>query len=130
MPRHRPLLYIVLLLLAFISMGLNTVSAFGQISASLSGRIMDPTRAAIPTATVTAKNTETGISRTALTNQSGRYQLLELPIGRYEVYASKAGFADEIRKGILLVVGQDATADLTLQVGAVKQQVTVNENVP
>ena len=130
MPRHRPLLYIVLLLLAFISMGLNTVSAFGQISASLSGRIMDPTGAAIPTATVTAKNTETGVSRTALTNQSGRYQLLELPIGRYEVYASKAGFADEIRKGILLVVGQDATADLTLQVGAVKQQVTVNESVP
>ena len=130
MPRHRPLLYIVLLLLAFISMGLNTVSAFGQISASLSGRIMDPTRAAIPTATVTAKNTETGISRTALTNQSGRYQLLELPIGRYEVYASKAGFADEIRKGILLVVGQDATADLILQVGTVKQQITVNENVP
>jgi hypothetical protein len=109
---------------------LTSLSTFAQVSASLSGRITDRTGAAISAATVTANNVETGIARSALTDQSGRYQLQELPIGHYEVHASKAGFADEIRKGIFLVVGQDATADLTLQVGQVKQQITVTEDVP
>ena len=127
---HRPLSYAFLLLFAACWAGLASVSAFGQVSASLSGRITDQTGAAIPTATVTARNVETGISRSALTDRSGRYELFELPIGRYEVHAIKAGFAKEMRKGISLVVGQNATADLTLQVGEVKQQVTVSENVP
>ena len=116
---------IVVSLLCLIS-----ISAFGQISANLSGRITDPTGAAVPAATVTANNVDTGISRTTLTNPAGQYQLLELPIGRYEVHASKEGFAEEMRNGIFLVVGQDATADLTLHVGGIKEQVTVTENVP
>src|SRR5580698_2027144 len=116
---------IVVSLLCLIS-----ISAFGQISANLSGRITDPTGAAVPAATVTANNVDTGISRTTLTNPAGQYQLLELPIGRYEVHASKEGFAEEVRNGIFLVVGQDATADLTLHVGGIKEQVTVTENVP
>src|ERR1700757_1206497 len=88
------------LVLLAIGLGGLTSSAYGQVSASLSGRIMDPTGAAISTARVTATNTETGVSRTALTNQSGSYQLLELPIGRYELHATKAGFAEEMRKGV------------------------------
>ena len=111
-------------------LSLTSISTFAQVSANLSGRVTDPTGAAISAATVTANNVDTGISRTAFTNQSGQYQLLELPIGRYQVHASKDGFAEEMRTGISLVVGQDATADLTLQVGAIKQQVTVTENVP
>src|ERR1700761_7289644 len=109
---------------------LTSISTFGQVSASLSGRITDPTGAAIPAATVTANNIETGIARTTQSNQSGEYQLLELPLGRYEVHASKEGFTEEKRAGISLVVGQAANADLTLQVGQIKQQVTVTENVP
>ena len=109
---------------------LNSLSALGQVTAGLSGRIMDRTGAAVPDATVKAINMETGVSRIARSNPSGWYQLLELPIGRYEVRAGKAGFAEEMRKGIFLVAGQDATADLTLQVGEVKQQITVTENVP
>ncbi len=127
---RRILQYALLLLLAVISTGLSPTSAFAQISASLSGRITDSTGAAIPAATVTATNIETGIARTALTNPSGQYQLLELPIGHYELHAAKAGFAGEMRKGILLVVGQDATADLTLHIGPVSQKITVSENVP
>ena len=117
-------------LLAVCFSCLTSVSAFGQVSASLSGHISDQTGAAVPNATVTAINMETGVSRTVASNPSGRYQLLELPIGRYEIRASKEGFAEEMRKGIFLVIGQDATADLALQVGQVKQQITVTENVP
>ncbi len=81
-------------------MCLATISASGQVSASLSGRITDPTGAVVAAATVTASNLDTGVSRTVLADQSGRYQLLELPVGRYEVHASKAGLADEMRTGI------------------------------
>ncbi len=48
-----------------------------------------------------------------------------LPVGRYEVEVQKSGFAGALRSGIVLVVGQDATADLTLKVGDVNEQVRV-----
>jgi carboxypeptidase family protein len=104
--------------------------AGAQVSASLSGRVTDRSGAAVPAARVTANNVDTGISRTTLTNQEAEYQLFELPVGHYELRATKDGFAEKVRTGILLVVGQDARADLTLQVGEVKQQVTVTEDVP
>src|ERR1035438_1689127 len=58
MLKHCPIRYAFVLLLAVSSTDLTSVSAFGQVSASPSGRIMDPTGAAIPTATVTANDTE------------------------------------------------------------------------
>ncbi|HYK37502.1 carboxypeptidase-like regulatory domain-containing protein [Alloacidobacterium sp.] len=109
---------------------LSCFSAEAQVSANLSGKVTDPAGAAVPAASVTANNLDTRISRTTLTDQTGEYQLFELPVGRYEVRARKDGFAEKVREGIFLVVGQDATADLSLQVGEVKQQVTVVENVP
>jgi len=115
----------ILCLLCLIS-----TSAFGQVSASLSGRITDLTGAAVRAATVTAMDSDTGVSRSVLTDQTGEYRLLELPIGRYQIHASKSGFADAVRTGIVLAVGQDATTDLTLRVGEVEQKITVSGNVP
>ncbi len=109
---------------------LCSFSAGAQVAANLSGTVTDPSGAVVSSATVTADNVDTGIARTTLTNQAGQYELFELPIGHYEVRARKQGFAERVRTGILLVVGQDATADLTLQLGEVKEQTTVVENVP
>jgi Carboxypeptidase regulatory-like domain len=109
---------------------LCSVSAGAQVSATLSGRVTDSTGAAVPAATVTAKDLDTGVSRTGVTSQAGLYELVALPVGHYEVRATKQGFAERIRTGVVLVVGQDATADLVLQVGGVKEQVTVTEDTP
>ena len=109
---------------------LCSVSAGAQVSATLSGRVTDSTGAAVPAATVTANDLDTGVSRTGVTSQVGLYELVALPVGRYEVRATKQGFAERIRTGVVLVVGQDATADLVLQVGGVKEQVTVTEDTP
>ena len=106
------------------------IHARAQVAASLSGRVTDQTGAAVSGAAVTATNLDTGLARTAVTNQSGMYELLALPIGRYEMRAKKDGFAEEVRTGILLVVGQDATADLSLKVGNVTEQVKVVADVP
>src|SRR5579862_4030231 len=117
-------------IVVFLFLALCVVSAQAQVSANLSGRIIDPSGAAVSAASVTATDTDTGTSRTTLTDQSGHYEFFELPVGHYEVRASKTGFAEKVRTGISLVVGQDATADLALQVGEIQQQLTVTENVP
>src|SRR5581483_6178291 len=98
-----------------------------QVSADLSGVITDPFGAAVSGATVTAKSLDTGLSRIAETAQSGRYNFFALPVGMYEVRVTKTGFAEAIRSGIRLVLGQEASADLSLRVGQVTEQVKVTE---
>jgi hypothetical protein len=101
-----------------------------QVSASLTGVVSDTSGARVPSAAITVKNLETGAARSTATDDSGRYQVLALPVGEYEIRVSKAGFQEQIRSGIHLVVGQEAVVDLTLQVGEVKQQVTVAGEAP
>src|SRR5215472_11129908 len=103
----------------------SAISLSAQVSAVLSGRVTDPTGAAVQGATVTATSDDTGIARSAVTNQSGMYELMALPIGHYQLSAKKTGFAEQVRTGILLVVGQDATVDLSLKVGELTEQIKV-----
>ena len=124
MKHHRRLLATLVVCL------ISSFSAYAQVSAGLYGRVTDQTGAAIGGATVEATNVETGLKRTTITSDSGGYLFVALPIGRYQVSAQKSGFAQEIRSGILLVVGEDATADLHLKVGSVSEQVKVTDNVP
>ncbi len=108
-----------------------SLSAGAQVSATLSGRVIDSTGGSrLRQRRLTANDIETGASRTVVTNQVGQYDIVALPVGRYEVRATKQGFAERIRTGVVLVVGQDATADLVLQVGEVKEHVTVTEDAP
>ena len=66
---------------------------YGQAAtASISGRVTDASNAAVPDATVTIKNTATSATRTATTDEQGRYALLDLPIGPYDLTVSKTGF--------------------------------------
>ncbi len=104
--------------------------ARAQVSASIEGMVTDPSGAPVPSATVTANNTETGALRSATTDDAGRYQIIWLAVGGYEVTIAKPGFQEAVRSGIRLVVGQDAIVDLTLQVSAVKTEVRVAEDAP
>ena len=101
-----------------------------QVSASITGVITDTSGARVPAAAVTVKNVETGSLRSTVSDDAGRYQVLALPVGEYEIRVSKAGFREQIRSGIHLAVGQEAGVDLTLQLGEVKQQVTVAAEAP
>ncbi len=115
-----------LLLLIFCCMP----PATAQVTAALSGTITDPAGAGVTSAAVTVRNVNTGATRGGLTDGAGRYQILSLPVDEYEVRVEKQGFAEEIRTGIHLSVGQAATVDLRLRVGEVSQQVTVNADAP
>jgi len=111
-------------LLLLLCLGPSFASA--QVSATLSGIVTDQSGAAVPTASVAARNLDTGLSRETITDQAGRYQLFALTLGEYEVRVKKDGFAEAVRAGIRLVIGQDARVDLNLHLGAVTEEMIVN----
>ena len=105
-------------------------STSAQETGSLSGLVTDPSGAAVSAASVTAQNLDTGLSRSAASDQTGRYRLFALPVGLYEVRVTKDGFAEGIRSGVRLAVGQEASVDVSLRIGQVSQQIKVAEDAP
>ena len=105
-------------------------TARAQNTGTITGTVKDASGAIMPGATITAKHVETGLTRTAQTDSSGNYTIPSVPIGAYEVTAEASGFNKEVRSGINLVVGQTAVVNMSLQVGAVEQQVTVTGEAP
>src|SRR5213593_3385624 len=116
-------------ILVVIALAGGLVSA-QNFSAAISGFVRDTTGAVIPGTTVTAKHTETGLTRTAQTGEEGTYSMPSLPVGSYEVTAEKPGFKQQVRRGITLVVAQEAVVNLTLDVGDLVEKITVTEETP
>jgi hypothetical protein len=104
--------------------------ASAQVSASVSGQVEDQAGATVAGATVMARNVDTGATRDVFTDAEGRYAVAALPVGEYEVRARKQGFKEEVRREIRLVVGEEATINLTLQLGEISQEVTVVGDAP
>ena len=83
---------------------------------TISGTVTDQSGGAVPGATVTIRNVETGVARNLTTNATGRYEAAALPVGNYEVRASLTGFQTLVRSGINLTVGRNAVVNMALQV--------------
>ena len=104
--------------------------AYAQITASISGRIDDPSGAAVSGATITVNSLETGAVHTEVTNSDGLFTVGPLPLGKQEVKVEKTGFKTVIWPGVDLQVGQDAQLNLSLQIGQVAQQLTILAETP
>lgn len=103
-------------------------SLSGQVdysTATLRGTVTDPNGAVIASATVTATNSGTGISRVVKTNADGSYRFNALPPGTYQITTIASGFSREVSKGLQLTVGQSASYDLHLKVGVATETVEV-----
>src|SRR5947207_248790 len=110
---------------------LGTCAIFAQTStATISGVVRDTSGALVPGVTITVKHIDSGLTRTVLTNETGNYTAPSLPVGPYEISTTMPGFKQAVRRGINLAVGQEAVIDLTLEVGANAEQVTVSEEAP
>ena len=85
---------------------------------TFSGVVADENGAVIPAARVTARLIDTGAERAAVTDEEGRYRLVELQPGAYTLRAERAGFAAEERRGVLTlpVIGRRLPARLILQI--------------
>ena len=117
------------LVACLLLLGVVARPADAQVGASISGVVSDPSGAAVPGVTVTARQVETAAVRQTVTDPFGRFRLPELAVGAYEITAAKAGFQTFVQTGVHLVVGQQARLDVRLHLGGVQEQVTVNADV-
>ena len=123
--RNRDVL--VLALAMCVSLCTGAGKLYGQAAtASITGRVTDASNAAVPNATVTIKNTATSATQTASTDEQGRYALLDLPIGPYDLTVSKTGFQNAARTGLTLTVGAAPVLDFQMMVGQASETVSVN----
>ena len=104
---------------------------YGQaVKGTLLGTISDTSTAVVPGANVTITETNTGISRSATTNQSGIYVFPNLDQGTYRVTVEQPGFRKAIREGVDVLVNTTVRVDLTLEPGQVTETVNVTAEVP
>lgn len=101
-----------------------------EVTASISGRVLDPTSAVIAGAKVVVTNIDTNQSLTVLSEPSGNFLAPLLRPGRYRIAASLAGFRTFEQSGISLEIGQRAFLDITLQVGSTEERIEVNAELP
>ena len=112
-------LFTVVLVFTFAS------SLQAQATAEISGVVKDATGAALPGVEITATQTATGQSRSAITNEIGLYVLPTLPLGPYRLEASLPGFRTYVQSGIVLQINSSWVSNIILEVGQVTEQVEV-----
>ena len=100
------------------------IAMHAQITGELRGNVTDPSGAAVNTAKITLKNTETGQSRDQSVNGQGEFAFNLLQVGVYEVRAEAAGFVSAITR-VPVKTGETATVRLRLEVGQISQSVEV-----
>jgi hypothetical protein len=116
--------------LALLCLSLN-LPAFAEPTATILGRVIDPSGAVVAGATVTAHNESTGIERSTVTTATGDFELSLLPItGKYTLTVSMTGFQSEKIAGIELEVDQRARFDVSLKVGSVSENISVQAETP
>src|SRR4030095_6832460 len=101
---------------------------WAQATAQISGTAKDQSGAVLPGVEVTVTQTETGVTRAAVTNETGLYVLSNLPIGPYRLEAGLPGFRTFVQTGIVLQVNSSPAINLVLEVGQVTEQVEVQAN--
>ena len=99
-------------------------------TATILGVVRDSTGAVVPGTPLTARNVETGQTRTSVAGEDGSYRFSALPVGNYEVRAEQPGFRSQLRSGLTLAVGQEAVVNFTLEVGAIEQTIEVTAEAP
>jgi hypothetical protein len=114
---------VVLLLLA-------ATNAWAQATAQINGIVADTSGAILPGVTVVAIQTDTGFRREGVTDETGSFALLNLPIGSYRLEASLAGFRSYVQTGIVLQVSSNPVIRVTLQLGELSETLTVEGQAP
>ena len=104
--------------------------ASAQATAQLNGRVTDESGALLPGVTVTATQTDTGFTRSAVTDESGAYVMANLPLGPYKLEVMLQGFKTYVQTGIVLQVGATPTVNATLGLGNLEETVTVDAAAP
>jgi hypothetical protein len=117
--------------LAVCALAFVTSTALAQeVSAGITGRITDPSGAAVVGAVVTAKDVNRGTVWPTKTNEEGIYAFPRIPVGTYELKVEATGFKTATRPNIVLELNQRARLDITLEIGTVTETVEVTGAAP
>src|SRR5215472_18045934 len=115
---------LVLALTFFLS---SVAGMIGQESrGTISGTVLDPAGAAIPSANVTATEVRTGVKTPTKSDTSGHYNLPFLAPGEYEIEVAAPGFRSLVRRDITLASSDHPVIDIRLEIGQASQTVTVS----
>ena len=121
----------VSMLFLFLLVALLPATVWAQAySGSLTGVIKDPSGAVVPGAEVKLTDVNKGYSLDVKTDESGRYLLRSIAPGTYRLSIVASGFRAYLQQGIVLDVGQNASIDVTLQLGEQSNTVEVTGEVP
>ena len=101
-----------------------------QVQGNFTGTVRDQSGALIPGVAVTAKEIDTGLARSSVTQEDGSYTIPLLPPGQYRLSAEKAGFEKTIQGPINLLVDAHPRVDFQMKVGAQTTTVTVDSTGP
>ena len=106
--------------------------AAAQVSTfDLSGTVLDPSSAVLPGATITLRNTKTGLVRTETADERGRYHFIALPVvGEYSLKVELSGFAADERASLVFQANTRPVIDVTLKLAAMAEATTVQGNAP
>jgi hypothetical protein len=105
-----------------------STSIFAQGTGQVSGTAKDQSGAVLPGVEITVTQTDTGIVRSTVSNETGSYVLPNLPVGPYRLEAALPGFRTYVRTGIVLQVNGTPVINAVLEVGQVSEQVEVQAN--
>jgi hypothetical protein len=114
------------LILSSLSLG---YAAAQVATGDITGRVLDPSGSVVPGATVSARNTGTGLTRAVTTNSDGDYTIPQLPPGIYEITVEGRGFSRAVLKDVQVLVGARETRNFDLKAGAVTETVNVTTDV-
>ena len=124
--------FAALLLLLFSALGgsLANLWAQGETTSAIIGKVTDSTKAVIPGANVAITNHQTGLKRSAKTDEAGRFNFPQLNPGAYSVRVEAEGFEAQQNDNVISALGQKQTVDFTLQVAHSEYSIEVSGEVP
>lgn len=111
---------------AVATIPLGAAQAQAVANARIHGNVVDSQGLAVPSATITATQTESGFVTTGKSDGNGLYTLTNLPVGPYKLSFAAPGFSGYEQSGIVLQVGNDPDIDASLKIGEVTQTISVD----
>lgn len=124
------MLKIARLYLVVLFCGSLAAAAAQETTGTILGTVTDSSGAVLPGVSISIRHVETSQTRTALTDEAGRYRVPALPVGSYEITVQLTGFQTVVRSGVVLNVAMEAVINVAMKVGEISQQVTVTEEAP
>ena len=119
MVRRRLIVFVIAVLLAPAGGFAQTVAV-----AQLSGTVLDESGGALPGVEVSITQTDTGMTRFVITGEKGDYVFTNLPVGPYKLTTKLSGFSTFEQTGIVLVVGDARSVNVSMKIGGLTETIT------